>query len=186
MKNIAVLFSGRGSNLKAILDMAAQNSESVNVACAVTDNIDAPGIIHAWDYLVPVVILRNPKFVPRVQWERNITSTLRSYGVQLVVLAGFMRVLHDEFCNYWNGRCINIHPSLLPKYPGLHTHKRVIEAGDEWHGCSIHFVTPEVDGGPIIAQARVKVDANDTEESLAAKVLIRENELLPKVVQILC
>lgn len=186
MRRVAVLFSGRGSNLKDILEAADQYPESINVVCAVTDNVEAPGIMHAWDHSVPVVILSNPKSMLRDQWERRITATLRGYDVQLVVLAGFMRVMHEEFCKFWNGRCINIHPSLLPKYPGLHTHKRALEAGDEWHGCTVHYVTPVVDGGPIIAQARVRVELNDTEETLAARVLVKENELLPKVVRVLC
>lgn len=186
MRRVAILFSGRGSNLKALLDMAKRHPESVNIVCAVTDNVNAPGIMHAWDHFVPVVILSNPKAMPRDQWERQIITTLRRYDVQLVVLAGFMRVMHEEFCKFWNGRCINIHPSLLPKYPGLHTHKRVLETGDQWHGCTVHFVTPVVDGGPIIAQARMRVKPDDTEETLAARVLVKENKLLPKVVRVLC
>lgn len=186
MRRVAVLFSGRGSNLKAILEEADKYPEIINVVCAITDNVDAPGIMHAWDHSVPVVILIDPKATSRNQWERKITSILQGYNAQLVVLAGFMRVMHEEFCMVWNGRCINIHPSLLPKYPGLHTHKRVIEAGDEWHGCTVHYVTPVVDGGPIIAQARVRVQPNDTEETLAARVLVKENELLPRVVHVLC
>jgi phosphoribosylglycinamide formyltransferase-1 len=186
MTRVAVLFSGRGSNLKAILEMAKIHPKNVNVVCAVTDNVNAPGIIHAWDHLVPVVILSNPKAMPRDQWERSIITILRGYDVHLVVLAGFMRVLHDEFCKFWHGRCINIHPSLLPKYPGLHTHKRVLEAGDEWHGCSVHYVTPEVDGGPIISQVCIKVSLNDTEESLGNRVLEYENKILPEVVLKIC
>ncbi len=185
---VAVLFSGRGTNLKAIIEMSKLNPDVVEVVCAITDNIDSTGIKHAWDNFIPVSILSKPvgKDRHREQWERNLTSILSGYKVHLVVLAGFMQILHEDFCNWWEGRCINIHPSLLPKYPGLNTHKRVLEAGDEWHGCTVHYVTPEVDGGPIIAQEWVKVEPGDTEESLAARVLERENILLPKVVHDLC
>jgi phosphoribosylglycinamide formyltransferase-1 len=185
---VAVLFSGRGTNLKAIIEMAKLHPDVVDVVCAITDNINSIGIRHAWDNFIPVSILSKPvvKDKYRNQWERNITSILCSYNVDLVVLAGFMQILHEDFCGWWKGRCINIHPSLLPKYPGLNTHKRVLGAGDEWHGCTVHYVTPDVDGGPIIAQDYVKVETDDTEESLAARVLERENILLPKVVYELC
>lgn len=186
MKNVAVLFSGRGSNFKAILEKAERYPESITVVCAITDNAKAPGIEYAKEYSVPFTVMNDPKSVPRDEWERSITHILKRYEVDLVVFAGFMRVLHEEFCKEWNGQCINIHPSLLPKYPGLDTHKRVLKAGDEWHGCTIHYVTPEVDAGPIILQIAFRVTENDTEESLSKKVLKYENVFLPEVVLNLC
>lgn len=180
---VAVLFSGRGSNLEAVIKMAERNPDFVEVVCAITDNPCAPGIQFASHHKIPVFILdKKLSFETKQQWDRKITNHLKGHDTDLVVLAGFMRILGEEFCCEWRGKCINIHPSLLPKYPGLNTHQRVLEAGDTEHGCTVHWVTPKVDGGSIIAQISIKVFSTDTPETLAIAVLSFENLLLPGVV----
>jgi phosphoribosylglycinamide formyltransferase-1 len=183
MKRIGVLFSGRGSNLKALIDQKGPHTE---IACSITDNPQATGIQIAHEAGIPVIVL--PKFDPNSinGWEMMITYTLASYGVELVVLAGFMRVLHERFCDTWNDRCINIHPSLLPKYPGLNTHQRAIDAGDNVAGCTVHIVVPKVDAGPILAQQEVPIEDGDTADDLANRVLAAEHALYPAVVNAVC
>jgi phosphoribosylglycinamide formyltransferase-1 len=180
---VAVLFSRRGSNLEAVLKMAERNPDCVEVVCAITDNPYAPGIQIATRHKVPGFILeeRAPKETKQ-QWDKKITHHLQGHNTDLVVLAGFMHILGEEFCKEWKGRCINIHPSLLPKYPGLNTHERVLKAGDKEHGCTVHWVTSNVDAGPIIAQVSIEVFPTDMPESLATAVLSFENSLLPGVV----
>lgn len=175
--DIAVLFSGRGSNMKSIIERSLQEDSRYDVKVVVTDNPNAPGIQIAHDFSKPCVV------VGQKNWEWHIYDALNYYQVKLVALAGFMRILPTLFCMRWKTRCINIHPSLLPKYKGLHTHRRALEAGDKDHGCSIHYVTPELDGGPIIAQVKVPIFQDDNEETLSARVLQQENLLYPKVLQ---
>jgi|MudIll2142460700_1097286.scaffolds.fasta_scaffold288712_2 phosphoribosylglycinamide formyltransferase-1 len=175
--DIAVLFSGRGSNMKAIIERSLKEDSRYSVKVVVTDNPVAPGIQIAHDFSKPCVV------VGKKNWEWHTYDALNYYGVRFVALAGFMRILPTLFCMRWKTRCINIHPSLLPKYKGLHTHRRVLESDDKEHGCSIHFVTPELDAGPIIAQARVPIFNKDNEDGLAARVLQQENLLYPEVLQ---
>ena len=174
---IGVLFSGRGTNLKSIIERSKQEGCRYEVVVSITDNLSAPGIQLATELGVNCVV------VPNKNWEWHIYDILNKFNVELTVLAGFMRILPALFCMRWKNRCINIHPSLLPKYKGLHTHRRALEAGDVIHGCSIHFVTPELDDGPIVAQEQVLIQPGDTEQSLAARVLERENLLYPEVIQ---
>lgn len=175
--DVAVLFSGRGSNMKSIIERSLQEDSRYDVKVVVTDNPNAPGIQIAHDFSKPCVV------VGQKNWEWHIYDALNYYEVKLVALAGFMRILPTLFCVRWKTRCINIHPSLLPKYKGLHTHRRALEAGDKEHGCSVHYVTPELDGGPIIAQVKVPIFQDDNEETLSARVLQQENLLYPKVLQ---
>lgn len=175
--DIAVLFSGRGSNMKSIIERSLQEDSRYDVKVVVTDNPNAPGIQIAHDFSKPCVV------VGKKNWEWHIYDALNYYQVKLVALAGFMRILPTLFCVRWKTRCINIHPSLLPKYKGLHTHRRALEAGDKEHGCSVHYVTPELDGGPIIAQVKVPIFQDDNEETLSDRVLQQENLLYPKVLQ---
>lgn len=175
--DVAVLFSGRGSNMKSIIERSLQEDSRYDVKVVVTDNPNAPGIRIAHDFSKPCVV------VGQKNWEWHIYDALNYYQVKLVALAGFMRILPTLFCMRWKTRCINIHPSLLPKYKGLHTHRRALEAGDKEHGCSVHYVTPELDGGPIIAQVKVPIFQDDNEETLSARVLQQENLLYPKVLQ---
>lgn len=175
--DIAVLFSGRGSNMKSIIERSLQEDSRYDVKVVVTDNPNAPGIQIAHDFSKPCVV------VGQKNWDWHIYEALNHYQVKLVALAGFMRILPTIFCVRWKTRCVNIHPSLLPKYKGLHTHRRALEAGDKEHGCSIHYVTPELDAGPIIAQAKAPVFQDDNEETLSDRVLQQENLLYPKVLQ---
>lgn len=175
--DVAVLFSGRGSNMKSIIERSLQEDSRYDVKVVVTDNPNAPGIQIAHDFSKPCVV------VGQKNWEWHIYDALNYYEVKLVALAGFMRILPTLFCVRWKTRCINIHPSLLPKYKGLHTHRRALEAGDKEHGCSVHYVTPELDDGPIIAQVKVPIFQDDNEETLSARVLQQENLLYPKVLQ---
>lgn len=175
--DIAVMFSGRGSNMRAIIERSLKEDSRYSVKVVVTDNPNAPGIQIAHDFSKPCVVLG------KKNWEWHAYDALNYYGVRFVALAGFMKILPALFCMRWKTRCINIHPSLLPKYKGLHTHRRVLEAGDKEHGCSIHFVTPELDDGPIIAQTKVPVFNQDKEDVLALRVLQQENFLYPEVLQ---
>ena len=180
---VGVLFSGRGMNLKSIIERSLRLDSQYTVDYMITDNFRAPGRDYACDYSIQLRTLYNPSSRPWQEWEEEVAVCLREFKIDLVVLAGFMRILHRPFCSEWEGRCLNIHPSLLPKYKGLHTHQRALKAGDDIHGCSVHFVTPELDDGPIVAQERVNIYPSDTEQSLATRVLEREVLLYPEVIQ---
>lgn len=175
--DIAVLFSGRGSNMKSIIERSLKDDARYSVKVVVTDNPDAPGIRIAHEFNRQCVV------VGKKDWGWHIYNALNYYDVKFVALAGFMRILPTLFCKRWKHRCINIHPSLLPKYKGLHTHRRALDAYEKEHGCSVHYVVPELDSGPIIAQAKVSIFKNDTEDTLAARVLQQENLLYPEVLQ---
>ena len=175
--DIAVMFSGRGTNMQAIIERSLKEDARYSVKMVITDNPNAPGIRIAHEFSKPCVV------IGKKNWEWHAYDALNIYSIRFVALAGFMKVLPTLFCMRWKQRCINIHPSLLPKYKGLHTHRRVLEAGDKEHGCSVHYVTPELDAGPIIAQAKVCVFKDDTEDTLAARVLQQENLLYPEVLQ---
>lgn len=179
MINVAVLFSGRGSNLGSIISRSLQSDSSYNVIAAITDNPLAAGIEIAYNNNITTYI------IPKVQFEKKALSILDNLGIDLVVLAGFMSILNKSFCSLWEGKCINIHPSLLPKYKGLNTHKRVIENKEIETGCSVHYVTPRLDDGPIIAQAKVAINDNDDRDDISQRVLKEENKLLPQVVQMI-
>ena len=176
---VGVLLSGRGSNLQALLDARAASWE---VALAVSNVPGAAGLARAEAAGVPARTVPHREFADRAAFEDALDAELRGAGVELVVLAGFMRVLGPEFVNRWRDRAVNIHPSLLPAFRGLDTHRRALEAGVRWHGCTVHFVRAELDAGPIILQAAVPVRPDDTEESLAARVLAREHHVLPMAV----
>ena len=176
---VGVLLSGRGSNLQALLDAGAA---SWKVALAVSNVPGAPGLARAEAAGVPVRTVPHRDFADRAAFEEALDAELRAADVELVVLAGFMRVLGPEFVARWRDRSVNIHPSLLPAFRGLDTHRRALEAGVGWHGCTVHFVRAELDAGPIILQAGVPVLRDDTEETLAARVLAREHHVLPMAV----
>lgn len=181
---IAVLLSGRGSNLKAILDSDLVKENMIEVVVVISDNPQAIGLNIALDYNIPVKTFDYQKFSSRSEVENNLMGVINSYRAQLVVCAGFMRVFTPYFTQYYLGRLINIHPSLLPKYKGLHTHKRVLESTDTEHGASVHFITEELDGGPIIMQTKVPLFASDTEELIATRVLQEEHFLYPTVLKL--
>lgn len=176
---VGVLLSGRGSNLQALLDAGAA---SWNVALAISNVPDAPGLARAGTAGVPTRTVPHRDFPDRPAFEEALDAALRAAEINLVVLAGFMRVLGPDFVARWRDRSVNIHPSLLPAFRGLDTHRRALEAGVRWHGCTVHFVRAELDAGPIVLQAAVPVRPDDTEESLAARVLAREHHVLPLAV----
>ncbi|HET9818130.1 MAG TPA: phosphoribosylglycinamide formyltransferase [Rhodanobacteraceae bacterium] len=175
---IAVLASGRGSNLAALIDAQQAGNLPVEFALVASDKANAPALRRAEIHGIPTLALDPKSFVLRRAFDQALFANVAASGAQLVVLAGYMRIIDAAVTEQWPGRMINIHPSLLPKYRGLHTHRRALEAGDTEHGVSVHFVSAELDGGPVIAQTRIDVRAGDTEESLAARLLDHEHELL--------
>lgn len=177
--NIVVLISGRGSNLQSIIGEAASNNSRFEIAAVISNRPDAQGLVHAANAGVPAERLDNTKYNNREEFDNALRELIDSYQPGLVVLAGFMRVLTVDFVRHYLGRMINIHPSLLPRFPGLDTHQKVLDAGDTTHGATVHFVTPEVDAGPCIIHATVPVLENDDADSLAARVLEKEHRIFP-------
>ncbi len=178
---IVVLISGNGSNLQALIDAARQDGRFV-IRGVISNRSDAAGLARANDAHIPTRVIEHTQFADRAAFDEALAREIDSFEPGLVVLAGFMRILTSDFVNHYAGRMINIHPSLLPALQGLHTHRRALEAGVSEHGASVHFVTDELDGGPVVAQVRVAVRADDSESVLAERVLQREHELLPQVV----
>lgn len=178
---IAVLVSGAGSNLQAILDAIRDGSLPARVSLVLANNAGAGGLNRAREAGVPSALIDHRDYADRAAFDAALMDCIDEHGADTVVLAGFMRILTPDFVQHHAGRLINIHPSLLPKYQGLNTHARALQAGDREHGCSLHFVTEELDGGPLIAQARVTVAANDTAESLSKRVQKQEHRLYPRV-----
>ncbi len=182
MKRIVVLVSGNGSNLQAILDACQQGRINGSVAAVFSNKAEAFGLERARAAEVPAHALAAAQFADRAAFDRQLMLEIDAYAPDLVVLAGYMRILSAEFVQRYAGRMLNIHPSLLPKYPGLHTHRQAIENGDEEHGTSVHFVTEELDGGPVILQAKVPVFSDDSEEDVTARVQHQEHAIYPLVV----
>ena len=180
---LVVLISGRGSNLQAILDQAASGELHVEVAAVISNRPGVHGLERARQAGVPALELDHKLFADRPEFEAALIDLIDHYRPDLVILAGFMRVLTPGFTEHYQGRIFNIHPSLLPKFRGLHTHERAIAAGETVHGASIHFVTAELDGGPVIVQARVPVLPGDDPDTLAARVLEREHRLYPQAIR---
>ena len=175
---VVVFASGRGSNLAALIEAQRRNDVPIRIVGVFSDHADCGAISLAQAAGIPVCTLDARDFPDRAQFDQDTFSRVADWQPELIVLAGYMRILDAGAIAPWHGRIINIHPSLLPKYPGLHTHKRALRAGDSTHGASVHFVTAELDGGPLIAQASVDVQANDTAEKLAARLLPHEHRLL--------
>lgn len=184
-KRAAILISGRGSNMAALIDAAAGSGYPAEIALVVSDRADAAGLELAARRKLATKTLARSEFTDRPAHEAALDKALREQRIDLICLAGYMRLLSPEFVGRWSGRIINIHPSLLPLFPGLDTHRRALEAGVRIHGASVHFVTAEVDQGPIIAQAAVPVHANDSEASLAARVLKAEHRIFPLALRLI-
>jgi len=176
---LAILISGRGSNMQAFIDACRRGRLKAEVALVLSNNPEAPGLVTAAGAGIPTACINHRDFDTREAFDRALVETLDRYRPDLVILAGFMRILTPVFIEPFAGKLLNIHPSLLPKYPGLHTHQRALDAGDSEAGVTVHFVTPELDGGPPILQARVPVHPGDTADTLAARVILREHEIYP-------
>lgn len=179
MKNIVILISGRGSNMQAIVNA---NIPNVNIAAVLSNRADAAGLAWAAERGIATDSLDHKAFASREDFDRAMMEKIDAYAPDLVVLAGFMRILTPAFCAHYEGRLINIHPSLLPAFTGLHTHERALESGCRVAGCTIHFVTAELDCGPIISQGVVPILDGDTAEGIAARVLKVEHVLFPQAV----
>jgi phosphoribosylglycinamide formyltransferase-1 len=182
---IAVLASGRGSNLAALLAARERGELPVEFALVGSDKATAPALRLAEAAHIPTLALDPHSYPDRRAFDLDLFARIAASGAQWLVLAGFMRVLDDAALRPWVGRIINIHPSLLPKYRGLHTHRRALAAGDHEHGASVHFVTAELDGGPVLAQARIAIVPGDDEDQLAQRLLPLEHQLLPAVLRLL-
>ena len=179
MKSIVILFSGRGSNLQALLDADLPDCR----IAVVSNRPDAAGLIHPRQRGVATTVVDHRDFALRADFDAALAQAIEIHQPDLVAMAGFMRVLGEDFVRHFEGRLINIHPSLLPAFPGLRTHAQALAAGVKIHGCSVHFVTPLLDNGPIVIQAAVPVLPGDTEETLAARVLDQEHVIYPRALR---
>lgn len=181
---IAVLISGRGSNLQCLIDACAREDYPARIVAVISNRPEALGLERAREAGIAAIAIDHKAFDSREDFEAALDAALREASAEFVCLAGFMRILTEGFVNAWEGRMINIHPSLLPKFKGVDTHARAIEAGESEHGCTVHWVTPGMDEGPVIAQARVPVLPGDTPETLAARVLVEEHRLYPEALKL--
>lgn len=178
---LLVLLSGKGSNLQAIIKAIKSKQLNAMIVAVISDKQDAGGLLLARENQIPQAFIDPANFQNREDFDHALLAHIETYAPDYLVLAGFMRILSPGFVKHFYGKLLNIHPSLLPKYKGLNTHQRVLEAGDTWHGCSVHFVTEQLDGGPLIACARLRVDSNENHESLKSRVQVLEHQLYPKV-----
>ncbi len=178
-KRAAILISGRGSNMEALVNAARDPDYPVEIVGVIANKPDAAGLEFARNAGLVTAVVRLKDFPDKTAADAEIGAHLSAWGIDLVCLAGFMRLLGAEFCENWQGRILNIHPALLPKFPGLDTHERAIAAGETEHGCTVHFVTAGMDEGPVIGQASVPVMPDDTPETLGARVLAEEHRLYP-------
>ena len=179
---LVVAISGSGSNLQSIIDRIEAGELNAQIAAVVSNRPEVKGLERAEKHGIPTEVINHKAFDSRDAFDDELKSRIEKYQPDLVVLAGFMRILGADIARHFRGRMFNIHPSLLPKYPGLHTHERVLEAGETEHGTSIHFVTEELDGGPLVAQRSFSIEADDTPDSLFNKVQAIEHELYPEVI----
>jgi phosphoribosylglycinamide formyltransferase-1 len=183
-KRVAILISGRGSNMTALIEAAKASDYPAEIVLVVSNRPDAPGLAHARAAGVATAVIDHTRFGDkREAFEHALDDELRNNRIDLVCLAGFMRLLTPWFVARWSGRMLNIHPSLLPQFKGLDTHRRVLEAGVKRHGATVHFVVPEMDSGPIVVQDSVAVQDGDTEATLAARVLELEHQIYPRALR---
>jgi phosphoribosylglycinamide formyltransferase-1 len=181
--DVVVLLSGTGSNLQAMIDSFKGADNPVRIRAVISNRADAFGLQRARDAGIEARVLDHKAFEGREAFDAALIELIDTFQPKLVVLAGFMRILSATFVRHYQGRLLNIHPSLLPLYKGLHTHQRVLEAGDSEHGCSVHFVTEELDGGPLVVQAVIPVELNDSPASLARRVHAQEHEIYPLAIR---
>lgn len=183
---LVVLISGSGSNLQAFIDASKNGSLDADIAAVISNKAGVMGLERADNAGIANEVIDHKQFADRESFDAELADRIESYKPDLVILAGFMRILTPEFVDRFAGRIMNIHPSLLPKYPGLHTHKRAIEAGNTTAGVTVHFVTSELDGGPAIIQAEVPILPGDDEDTLASRVLVQEHQIYPLAAQWFC
>ncbi|WP_186809476.1 phosphoribosylglycinamide formyltransferase [Aliivibrio fischeri] len=181
MKNIVVLVSGNGSNLQAFIDACGNKIPNARIAAVISNKSDAYGLQRAIDADINVHSLNAKAYDSRELYDDALATLIDLHKPDVIILAGFMRILSEAFVTRYQGKMLNIHPSLLPKYTGLHTHQRAIDAGDKEHGTSVHFVTPELDGGPVILQAKVPIFEHDNAEDVASRVQAQEHVIYPMV-----
>ena len=179
MKNIVVLISGNGSNLQAVIDACRANKITGNVVAVLSNKADAYGLERAKLANIPAYFVDPTLYNDRADYDKALIEKIDAYQPDIVVLAGFVRILSPDFVTHYQHKLLNIHPSLLPKYPGLHTHRQVLANKDSFHGVTVHFVTEELDGGPMIIQARIPVLPDDTEQSLQARIQTEEYRIYP-------
>jgi len=184
-KRVAILISGRGSNMRSLMAAASAPDFPVEIALVISNIGSAAGIQFAADAGIATEIVPHKAYESREAFDRAVSAHLEEAKIDIVCLAGFMRILSDWFASRWQGRMINIHPSLLPLFKGTHVHEQALQAGVRVSGCTVHFVVPELDAGPIIAQATVPVKSDDTPETLAARVLVEEHKLYPAALKLL-
>lgn len=184
MKNIVILISGRGSNMEAVVRALEAEGWPARIAAVISNKPEAKGLEFARARGIPTAVVANKEYASRAEFDAALQETIDRFAPDLVVLAGFMRILTAPFVEHYAGRMLNIHPSLLPLFPGLGTHQQAIDAGEKEHGATVHFVTAELDHGPVVAQARVPVLPGDTEETLSARVLVEEHKLYPYAVRL--
>lgn len=183
MKNIVILISGRGSNMEAIVRAAQAEKWPARISAVISNRADAAGLAFAESHGIPTAIVPSKQFSSREDFDAALMAEIDRHAPDVVALAGFMRILTEPFVEHYAGRMVNIHPSLLPSFRGLHTHRQALDAGVRVHGATVHFVTYELDGGPILAQAAVPVLPDDDEDRLAARVLAQEHVIYPRALR---
>ncbi len=184
MKKIVILISGRGSNMQAIVHAAQSQQWPAQIAAVISNKPDAAGLAYAASQNIPTLVVESKAFPSRESFDAALQQAIDGFEADLVVLAGFMRILTPQFVQHFENRIMNIHPSLLPSFVGLHTHQQALDAGVKFHGATVHFVTAELDHGPIIDQACVRIESDDTEDSLAQKLLVKEHQIYPRAVRL--
>ncbi|KKN01777.1 hypothetical protein LCGC14_1124280 [marine sediment metagenome] len=180
---LVILISGRGSNMRSIIDAISKNEIKASIAAVISNRPDAAGLISAQEAGIEAISLDHKAYDSRESFDKALAKKIDEFKPDFVILAGFMRILTANFVEHYNGKLLNIHPSLLPKYKGLDTHQRAIDAGEHEHGASVHFVTAKLDDGPVIMQAKVPVMQDDTAETLAQRVLAQEHSLYPAAIK---
>ena len=184
MKNIVILISGRGSNMEAVVRAAKAEQWPARIAAVISNRADAQGLVFAAEHGIATAVVANKDYASRAEFDAALQAVIDGFAPDLVVLAGFMRILTEPFVEHYAGRMLNIHPSLLPLFPGMATHRQALDAGVTEHGATVHFVTAELDHGPAVASATVPVLPGDTEDSLSARVLVQEHLLYPRAIRL--